>query len=158
MSIQNPAPPLPPRWFIRSAWAGHKLLYRVTRLGLTRPVDGRKAGILRLRTVGRRTGEPRAVMICYFLDHPDGADRPDLVTLAMNGWAPSHPAWWLNLRANPEVEVDTVDGIARVRGREATGAERDRLLARFDDHSGWGEVRRYVAARPHTPVVVLSPR
>ncbi|MBZ2195302.1 nitroreductase/quinone reductase family protein [Occultella gossypii] len=150
MSIQNPAPTLPPRWFIRSAWAGHKLLYRTTRLGLARPVPGRKAGILRMRTVGRRTGEPRAVMLCYFLD------GENLVTLAMNGWAPSHPAWWLNLQARPEAEVDTADGAVGVSGREAVGAERDRLLARFDDYRGWGDVRTYAEARPHTPVVVLT--
>jgi hypothetical protein len=75
-------PRLPPRWFIRLAWAVHRGLYGVTgsRVGLWRPKANRW-GTLRLTTIGRRTGRERGVILGYF------EDGPTLVTLAMNGWA-----------------------------------------------------------------------
>jgi len=149
------APSLPPRWIVRSIWRAHRLLYRVTagRLGLSRP-STRRAGLMRLRTVGRRSGRERAVILCYV---QDGAD---LVTLAMNGWGAASPAWWLNLRALPEAEADLPDGVRRVRARAATGAERDRLWGLVGSVQGWGEDLDSLAAlRPaETAVVVLEPR
>ena len=73
-------------------------------------------GMLRLRTIGRRTGEERSAILGYY------EDGPNLVTLAMNGWAEGEPAWWLNLQARPDAIVDLVDGPrtghgARRRGR-----------------------------------------
>lgn len=149
-------PRLPPRWFVRSAWAFHRGLYRVTggRRPLARPVRGGRFGMLRLRTVGRRSGEERAVIVGYF------EDGPNLVTLAMNGWGDPPPAWWLNLSTNPDAVVDTVDGARLVRGRAAAGQERERLWATFADYRGWGDdLDRFAALRSHeTPVVVLEPR
>lgn len=86
-----------------------------------------------------------------YLDHDGG-----FATLAMNGWAEADPAWWLNLKAQPETTVDTVDGPVRVRGREATGDEREQLWARFERATGWGEVESLSQRRHHTPVVVLE--
>jgi deazaflavin-dependent oxidoreductase (nitroreductase family) len=110
--------------------------------------------MLRLRTTGRRTGKERAVIVGYF------EDGPRYVTLAMNGWGDPPPAWWLNLRAHPDAEVDTVDGPRRVRGRTAEGDERERLWAAFADYRGWGDdISRFAALRSReTPVVVLDPR
>jgi hypothetical protein len=70
-------PRLPPRWFIRLAWSTHRAICQVTggRLGLWRPKPGRW-GTLRLTTTGRRTGQPRSVIVGYF------QDGPNLVTLA----------------------------------------------------------------------------
>jgi deazaflavin-dependent oxidoreductase (nitroreductase family) len=154
-SREDGKPWLPPRWFIRSAWAVHRAMYKVAggRLVLARPKPG-VAGRLRLRTIGRRSGEERAVIVAYWMD------GPNCVTLAMNGWGDPPPAWWLNLSANPDAEVDTVDGSRPVRGRAAVGEERDRLWAAFADYSGWGEgIDRFAALRSReTPVVVLEPR
>ncbi|MEU1951972.1 nitroreductase/quinone reductase family protein [Nocardia rhamnosiphila] len=153
MSGPSKKPLVPPRWFVRSFWAGHRLVYRFTARGLVRPEHHGRMGMLRLRTRGRRTGRERAVILGYF------RDGDDFVTLAMNGWAESAPAWWLNLRADPAAEADTVDGVVRVRGREATGAERDRLWAEFPRYKGWGgaDFESHAASRSHdTPVVVLE--
>ena len=105
-------PRLPPRWFIRLAWSTHRTIYRVTagRLGLWRPKPGRW-GTLRLSTTGRRTGRPRSVIVGYF------QDGPNLVTLAMNGWADPEPAWWLNLQAQPQATVELVGETQAVRAR-----------------------------------------
>ena len=149
------APRLPPRWVIRFIWRGHRLLYRGTagRLGLRRPRPGKAAGMLRLRTIGRRSGVERAVMLCYF---ESGAS---LVTLAMNGWGSDDPAWWLNLQARPDASVDTVHGTRPVRARAATADERRALWPRFADFPGWGDIDSFVAARERpTAVVVLEPR
>ncbi|MFL1378758.1 nitroreductase/quinone reductase family protein [Nocardiopsis protaetiae] len=152
MPDREKTPVLPPRWFVRGAWTGHRLLYRTTGRGLSRPRAGGRMGMLRLRVTGRRTGRERAVILGYHLD------GDSYVTLAMNGWAEPDPAWWLNLRANPRAEVDTVDGTFGVVGREAAGAERDRLWSRFDDYQGWGDIDAFSTRRSHTPVIVLDRR
>jgi hypothetical protein len=81
-------PRLPPRWFIRLAWSVHRGLYRVTRgrVGLRRP-RGKRWGTLRLTTTGRRTGRKHSVIIAYL------EDGPNLIAMAMNGWADGEPAW-----------------------------------------------------------------
>ena len=80
-------PKLPPRWFVRLAWKVHRGIYRVTggRKGLRKPSPGRY-GMMRLTTTGRRSGEPRRVILAYF------EDGPNVVTMAMNGWAAPEPA------------------------------------------------------------------
>ncbi|QAY70938.1 nitroreductase/quinone reductase family protein [Xylanimonas protaetiae] len=149
-------PWMPPRWFVRTAWKVHKLVDRVKGgTGVVRaPARRGKAGMLRLRTTGRRSGQERMVIVAYWRD----GDR--YVTLAMNGWQPEPPAWWLNLQAHPDAVVETVDGTVPVRGRAATGAERDRLWAGFAGYTSWGEgIDRFAARRGRaTPVVVLEPR
>ncbi|SNY50924.1 nitroreductase/quinone reductase family protein [Paractinoplanes atraurantiacus] len=146
---------LPPRWFVRSAWVAHKALLRVSRdrVGLSTPTPGGKFGFLRLHTVGRRSGRPRAVVLGYIED----GDR--LVTLAMNGWDPADPAWWHNLKAHPEATVDLAGGSFRpVTAHEATGAERERLWAALHDYTGYGDLDAFAARRGReTAVVVLSP-
>lgn len=145
-------PPLPPRWFIRTAWHAHRALLRLTgaRVGLWRPKRG-GWGAMRLTAIGRRTGRERSVILGYF------EEGPNLVTLAMNGWGEAEPAWWLNLQAHPDAEVRLVDGRRLVTGRAAEGKERERLWAR------WAEIDEnldaYAALRPgETALVVLEPR
>ena len=96
-------PRLPPRWFVRLFWDAHRRVYRLSRgrVGLWRP-KGNRWGTLTLRTTGRRTGKERAVIVGYF------EDGPNLVTMAMNGWADPEPAWWLNLQAHPEATVEQI--------------------------------------------------
>ena len=146
-------PGIPPRWFVRTAWVVHRALYRVTggRLGLSEPKPG-SYGLMRLTTTGRRTGKQRSVILSYY---DDGAD---LVTMAMNGWAEPPPAWWLNLQSNPEATVELPGGTRAVRAREARGAERERLWARYDDFSSGPSLDDYSKHRSsETPVVVLEP-
>jgi deazaflavin-dependent oxidoreductase (nitroreductase family) len=147
---------LPPRWFIRSAWIGHRALVRLTgkRLGLARPKPGGRFGMLRLTTIGRTSGRSRAAMVGYI------QDGPNLVTLAMNGWASPEPAWWLNLQARPDAEIETVDGRRPVHGRMAVGEERERLWAALHAISGFGSDLDAFASRREgeTAVVVLEPR
>jgi adenylate cyclase len=144
---------LPPRWFIRAFWHVHRRIVRASRgrRGLW-PARPDKWGALRLTTRGRRSGEPRSVILGYY------EDGPNLVSMAMNGWGPAEPAWWLNLQADPQAVVELAGGDRReVRGRRALGEERERLWQR------WRELDKnldsYAARRPQeTAVVVFEPR
>jgi F420H(2)-dependent quinone reductase len=146
----------PPRPLIRTVWILHRFAYRLTggRFGLSRPESGAKFGMMRLATVGRRSGRARIAIVGYF------EDGPNLVTLAMNGWGESDPAWWLNLQANPVASVVLSDGSRTVRARAASGTERDRLWATFREYPGWGDDITALASRRsgQTTVVVLEPR
>jgi F420H(2)-dependent quinone reductase len=144
---------LPPRWFIVAFWHVHRRIVRASRgrKGLWPPRPG-KWGALRLTTTGRRSGEPRSVILGYY------EDGPNLVSMAMNGWGAAEPAWWLNLQADPQAVVELKGGIQReMLGRPAVGEERERLWQR------WRELDKnldnYAARRPQeTAVVVLEPR
>jgi len=143
---------LPPRWFIRAFWSMHRGLYRMTggRFGL-RPAKVGSWGMMRLTTTGRRSGWDRSVILGYF------DDGPNLVTLAMNGWADPEPAWWLNLQAHPEVIAETSEGRRSVRGRAAEGAERERLWDRWRELDKNLDAQAALRSR-ETAVVVLEPR
>ena len=142
---------VPPRAVIRVAWLLHRALLRISggRVGLRAPGD--TFGLLRLTTLGRRSGQPRVAIVGYY------EDGPNLVTLAMNGWAEAEPAWWLNLQAQPDTTVELKDGLRAVRGRAATGEERDRLWARWGEFSPDYDARAAMRSGK-TAIVVLEPR
>lgn len=144
-------PFVPPRWFERLFWRGHRAAYRLSRgrVGLWRPKPG-SWGTMRVTTVGRRSGQERAVILAYL------EDGPSVSTLAMNGWTGPDPAWWLNLQAHPEARVQTKDGERTMIAHAASGPERDRLWAH------WSLVDKnldeYAARRDvETAVVVFEP-
>lgn len=132
----------------------HRRLYALTRgrFGL-RAATATKWGMMRLRTVGRRSGAERFAILGYF---DDGAN---VVTMAMNGWGAPEPAWWLNLRANPDTVVELHDGPRAVHARAAGPDERPRLWARWGEYNGEDSMDAWAARRPsETTVVILEPR
>jgi F420H(2)-dependent quinone reductase len=107
--------------------------------------------MLRLLTIGRRSGAEHSVILAYI------EDGPDLVLMVMNGWAEPMPAWWLNLRAHPDTAVELPDGSVReVTAREAHGEEHARLWSRWQPVSKG--LDGYATRRTQTPLVVLEPR
>ena len=150
--VRERVPRVPPRWFVRLAWYAHRALYRITggRVGLRRATSNRW-GTLRLTTTGRRTHQERSVILGYL------EDGPNLIALAMNGWADGEPAWWLNLQAHPNATVDLADGPRSVKARAAAGAERFRLWAKWRDLEA--NLDGYAARRSsETAVVIFEPR
>ena len=144
---------LPPRWFIRLAWAVHRAITRVTggRRGLWLVKPGRW-GTMRLTTVGRKTGKTRSAIVAYY------EDGPNLVTMAMNGWGAPEPAWWLNLQANPDATIDLKGGESRpIHARLATAEERPRLWARWGHYNGENMEGWAARRQKETAVVVLEP-
>ena len=131
----------------------HRLLHRLSGgRFLWTPASKRGWGSLRLTTIGRKSGQPRTVIIGYI------EDGPYIVTMAMNGWDEGHPDWWLNLEANPDATVKLAHCEPRsVRARAANEQERERLWNR------WAEIDTDLDAYANsrtaiTPVVVLEPR
>jgi deazaflavin-dependent oxidoreductase (nitroreductase family) len=149
------APVVVPRWLVKTIWTLHRAAYSVTggRLGLRRPTSG-QWGMLRLRTVGRRSGRERVAILGYL---EDGAN---LATPAMNGWADPEPSWWLNLQAYPDATVTIRGGVTRqVRARAATADARSRLWARFVALGSSAYTDASAALRSRvTAVVILEPR
>jgi deazaflavin-dependent oxidoreductase (nitroreductase family) len=149
-------PKLPPRWLIKTIWVMHRAAYSLTggRFGLRRPTVN-QWGTLRLKTVGRRSGQERIAILGYI---EDGAN---LVTPAMNGWAEADPAWWLNLQTHPDATVELPDGRGRrdVTARAASPDERQRLWASLVDlgSSAYTDANAALRSR-ETAIVVLEPR
>jgi deazaflavin-dependent oxidoreductase (nitroreductase family) len=147
-------PPYVPRWLVRTIWIVHRTIYSITggRLGL-RPSTSTQWGMLRLTSVGRRSGKARVAIVGFIVD------GPNVVIPAMNGWADPEPAWWLNLQADPNATVELPDGRRAVIARAAVGEERDRLWGRFLalKSSAFTEASAAMRSR-ETAIVVLEPR
>jgi deazaflavin-dependent oxidoreductase (nitroreductase family) len=107
--------------------------------------------MLRLCTIGRRSGQERRAILAYF------EDGRDLVLLSMNGWSEGATDWSLNLRANPDAVVELPGGTRRpVRARFAEGEERERLWAAWATYGT--DLDAFAGRRSDTPVIVLEPR
>ena len=90
--------------------------------------------VLMLTTTGARSGKRRTVLVLG-LPTPGG-----IAVIASNYGQRRHPAWYYNLRANPEGEV-TVDGVTRpFRAVEAKGERRERLWRQgLETYPGWSK-------------------
>src|SRR5215207_331382 len=127
-----------------------------THAAIYRASDGKVVGrmfnrpLLLLTTTGRKTGKERTTPLMYV------EDGKNLVVIASNGGAPYHPAWYLNLKANPDVSVRVRERDLRARAQEAKGEERRRLFARLvDAYSGYEDYQR--RTEREIPVIVLRP-
>lgn len=108
------------------------------------------ASLLLLHTKGARTGRPRTNPLVYL---PDG-DR--YVVFATKGGAPSHPDWFHNLVADPNVEIEVGTETIAARAVVITGPERDELYARqVERRPGFAEYERKTTRR--IPAIALEP-
>jgi F420H(2)-dependent quinone reductase len=125
-----------------------------THVALYRASGGRLGGrpgapSLLLTTTGRRSGQARTVAVYYL---PDG-DRQVLV--ASYGGDDRHPAWYLNLVADPAATVQLGAEVRPVRARDADPAERAALWPRLA--ANWPPYDDYQARTERVlPVVVLE--
>jgi F420H(2)-dependent quinone reductase len=123
-------------------------------VALYRSTGGRFGGrmgsarILLLTTIGRKSGAPHTVALGYF------DDEPNLFIVASNNGSDRHPAWYLNLTAHPEVEIQVKDQRRRMIATTATPEERERLWARLAT-----EAKQYTdyqkKTRREIPIVIL---
>ncbi len=136
---------------LRRLMGAHTLIYRASG-GLIGPrVPGVGARMLLLDHVGAKSGKKRTAPLLY-VEANDGAD---VAIIASKGGYPKNPAWYYNLKANPETTIQVGREKRTVRAREATGEERDLLFAEAQRrYSGY---RDYAARTDRTiPVVVLE--
>lgn len=106
--------------------------------------------MLLLEHVGAKSGQRRTAPLVYV------RDGDDLVLVASKGGHPRHPAWFHNLRANPETIVQVGRQRLPVRARVATEAERERLWPKaVETYAGYrGYQERTERA---IPLVILEP-
>jgi len=111
-----------------------------------------KMPVLELTTTGRKTGLPRRTMLTSPAREGDA-----IVVVASRGGDDTHPAWYLNLLANPEVEVVyRGEPRRRMRARVATPDERARLWPAIA--AGPGPYDRYQhKTEREIPLVLLDP-
>jgi deazaflavin-dependent oxidoreductase (nitroreductase family) len=110
------------------------------------PFEG--APMVLVTHTGAKSGTRRTTPLVH------SRDGDDVIIIASMGGAPSHPQWFHNMVANPQVTVDLGEGEFEASVTEAHGAERDRLFAaqaaimpNFDEYQAKTERR--------IPVLVL---
>jgi len=131
---------------IRWISALHEFWYRLSDGWIGSNVMG--APILLLDTTGRKTGRRYTTPLLYL------NDGDHLIVIASNGGSDRDPAWWRNLRAAPQVEVQVQNKRKRVRAEAAQGDERARLWAKIT--SRYPVYRSYERRTTRQiPVVVL---
>ncbi len=108
--------------------------------------------VLLLDHTGARSGKSRTSPLMF---HEDG----DVVAVAASkAGQPTHPAWFHNLRANPETTVQIGSEVREVRARVATDEERERLWPEFlTFYPGYEFFQRNAGSRT-IPIVLLEPR
>jgi deazaflavin-dependent oxidoreductase (nitroreductase family) len=116
-------------------------------------VLGKGAGmpVLMLTTTGRKSGQKRATMLTTPLQFGDS-----IVLVASRGGDDHHPAWFLNLQANPTVQVEMGGATRTMTARIADTAEKAELWPKIiaDHHNYAG----YQAKTDRDiPVIVLTP-
>lgn len=105
---------------------------------------------LLLTTTGRRSGDPHTSALIF------ARNGGDHLVVASFGGASRHPAWYLNLQANPNSEIQVKSEILAVTARTATAAEKPRLWALLTEL--WPNFDVYqTRTEREIPVVVLSP-
>ena len=129
---------------------GHTAIYRASRGLIGHRFPGSPPMLL-LDHVGAKSGVTRTSPLVY------GEDGQNLVLVASKGGFPRHPAWFHNLRANPDTTVQVGSQRRRVHARVVEGEERARLWKLMVGvYSGYEGYRR--RTEREIPLVVLEPR
>jgi deazaflavin-dependent oxidoreductase (nitroreductase family) len=136
-------------YFINVAMRIDRVLIPLTRGRLTMGF-GQRVGML--ESTGAKSGEKRRIPLLYILD------GNHVVLIASKGGAPKHPAWYFNVKANPQVRFIGAGGITGdYVAREAEGDERSRLWNEaVDYYDGYATYQGRTDGR-RIPVIVLEP-
>jgi deazaflavin-dependent oxidoreductase (nitroreductase family) len=130
----------------------HTFLYRASGGRIGHRVPGLGPSMLLLDHVGARSGTKRTSPLLYI------ADGDDVVIVASKGGFPKHPAWYHNLMATPDTEVQIGRERRAVHARVATPEERKRLWPRVvEAYSTYDEYQARSKGR-EIPLVILEPR
>ena len=135
---------------LRRAAQGHTALYRLSGGRIGHCVPGAPPMLL-LDHVGAKSGTKRTIPLVYV------RDGEDLVLIASKGGYPKHPAWFHNLKAHPDTEVQVGSVRRQVHARVADAAERERLWPKaLQVYRGYADYQK--RAERQIPLVILEPR
>jgi deazaflavin-dependent oxidoreductase (nitroreductase family) len=135
---------------LRRLMKGHTAVYRATNGLVGHRVPGAPPMLL-LDHVGAKSGTKRTTPLVYI------EDGNDLVLVASKGGHPKHPAWYHNLRANPDTTIQVGSKRRAVKARVATGEEHKRLWPKaVDAYSGYRGYQERTDRK--IPLVILEPR
>jgi deazaflavin-dependent oxidoreductase (nitroreductase family) len=112
--------------------------------------DWRGTHCLLLTTTGRKSGQQRTVPLIF------GRDGDDYLIVASKGGADEPPAWYVNLEAEPAVEVQDRGDVFRAHARTASDDERARLWPVMTKE--WPDYDAYqTKTERQIPIVILEP-
>ncbi len=130
----------------------HTALYKVSGGRLGHTIPGVPGKMLLLDHVGAKSGTKRTSPLLYF------RDGEDMVIVASKGGFPKNPAWYYNLKANPDTAVQVGSHHVPVRARVATAEERERLWPMaVKAYRGYADYQVRSKGR-EIPLVILEPR
>ncbi|HEX7292128.1 MAG TPA: nitroreductase family deazaflavin-dependent oxidoreductase [Conexibacter sp.] len=136
---------------LRRVMGLHTFAYRATKGRIGHRIPGVRAPILLLDHVGARSGVKRTSPLSYI------HDGNDAVLVAAKGGYSKHPAWFHNLKANPDTSVQICSECRPVHARVATPDERERLWPiAVSVHHGYEDYQRRTDRE--IPLVILEAR
>lgn len=136
------------RFFIQKVMSPfHNLVYRASGGRWMAKMSG--LPVLQLTTTGRKSGKTRTAPLLYV------EDGDAFVVIASFGGQPNHPAWYLNLQANPSATVQIGAETIDVRAEDTEGDERTRLWNRVTEASSAGYDGYQQKTDREIPVVML---
>src|ERR687896_1765015 len=139
---------VPARLALKVGSVAHTGVYRATGGKLFGRMG--KSPILLLNTVGRKSGKKRTSPLLYVMD------GEDFVVIASKGGAATHPAWYLNLMANPEATVEIGDREVQVEAEEADPEKKARLWQKMVEmYPAYDDYQRKTGRE--IPLLVLRP-
>lgn len=110
-----------------------------------------KMPVIELTTTGRKSGQQRSTMLTT-----PWAEDDKMVIVASAGGNDGHPAWYLNLEADPAVSIRTEDATVQMTARTVTGDERadlwEQITSKYDNYAGYQK-----KTDREIPVVMLEP-
>ena len=134
----------------RNVMKGHTLAYRATGGLIGHRIPGAPPMLL-LDHVGAKSGTKRTSPLAYV------KDGKNYVIVASKGGHPKHPAWYHNLRANPDTTIQVGSKRHAVRARVANATEHKRLWPKaVEAYSGYTGYQERTERK--IPLVILAPR
>ena len=135
---------------LRRLMGGHTVVYRLTRGVIGHRIPGGPPMLL-LDHVGAKSGKERTSPLVYV------QDGDDVVLVASKGGNPKNPAWFHNLKANPQTTVQIGSEKRPVRARVATDEERKRLWPKaVKTYGGYAGYQKRTKRK--IPLVILERR
>jgi deazaflavin-dependent oxidoreductase (nitroreductase family) len=135
--------------FYKVGTATHRAVFNISK----GKIFGKASGMpfIELLTTGRRSGKERATMLSVPI-----VEGERLVLVASFGGDDRHPAWYLNLQANPEVRITMAGSTRTMIARIATEEERAELWPRITSVFE-GYARYQKRTERQIPVIILEP-